>query len=437
MNALKRHITSFNHYPVQTCILHRPERYRELSQLSPTTIARGQGRSYGDAALNENNHVVLTERLNRFVEFDPINGTLTAEAGITLAEVLNLIIPHDWFLPVTPGTQYVSLGGCVAADVHGKNHHRVGSFGQHVLWLELITANGETIRCSTKQNSHIYWATVGGMGLTGIIGTVSVKLIPIKSTEMAVTHRASTNLEKTFDYLAAKDFNDDYSVAWIDTFNIGRSIVMTAHHVNESISKLKNIRKNNLTIPFNCPNLLLNKTTLKIFNQLYFKKQSQKTSPFKTELQNYFYPLDRITHWNRLYGKRGFVQYQCVIPNKHALVGTQKILEALSQSAYPSFLGVLKRFSAENLGLLSFPMAGFTLALDIPILDNGLFKVLDQLDEIVLTHGGRVYLAKDARLKPETFRAMYPKYNEWLAIKNKIDPNNIFSSSLSRRLKIA
>lgn len=434
---MSKHIlTSFNHYPLTTCTLKRPERYRELTQLTQTTIARGQGRSYGDAALNENGLVILTERLNRFAEFDPINGTITAEAGITLSEILQLIIPHGWFLPVTPGTQTVSLGGCVAADVHGKNHHRLGSMGNHVLWLELITADGTGIRCSTKQNAHIYWATVGGMGLTGIIGMVSLKLIRIQSTQLSVTHHATQTFEQTFEYLSDPNLDDEYSVAWLDSFNIGRSIIMTAHHEIETKPHLNFQPKKLFSIPFNCPQFLLNKTSLKLFNQLYYQRQKQKTSSFQNSLQNYFYPLDSIQNWNRLYGKRGFVQYQCVLPTKQALQGTQKILETLTRSRYPAFLGVLKRFGKENLGLLTFPMTGFTLALDIPILDKGLFAVLDQLDEQVIQYGGRVYLAKDARMQADTFRAMYPKYNEWLTIKNKLDPNNVFSSSLSRRLEI-
>ncbi len=446
MPTLQTTLSSFNGYPRQSCNLSRPERYHQLlSHVTSTVIIRGQGNSYGDAALNENGQVISMERLNRFIAFDREQGILTAEAGVTLADILSLVIPVGWFLPVTPGTQQVSLGGCIAADVHGKNHQLTGSFSKHIIWLDLITSAGEVIRCSTDENPDFFWATIGGMGLTGIIGTVCLKLRCCPNKYLTVNNHTANNLAEVIERLRTND--DEYSVAWLDTFaskqNLGRGIIMTAQHtpIEELPLTLPKestkIRKRfAITIPCNCPNWMLHKTSLKIFQQLYWQKQAKKIAPYHSSLQQYFYPLDNIKHWNRLYGKRGFVQYQCLMPSANANLGYQQLLTYLQSTPYPVYLGVLKKFGKENLGMLSFPQEGFTLALDLPILNTGLFKVLDKLDEIVLAHGGRVYLAKDARLKPAMFRQMYPRHAEWLTIKNKLDPEHLFSSSLSRRLEL-
>ncbi len=432
-------LSGWNHYPIQPCKIIRPERYREL-QAQPSCIARGQGRSYGDAALNTKGAVLLTERLNRLLAFDKHAGILQAEAGITLAEILAVIVPHGWFLSVTPGTQFTSLGGCIAADVHGKNHHHAGSFGNFILNFELILAGNTRLICSPTENADAFWATIGGMGLTGIIGTATIKLMPLPSTQMAVKSIAAANLEQIFTLLADPVYDDTYTVAWIDTLatgsNLGKGIIMTAHHLpaGESITTVKTFNRK-LTIPTICPDGLLNKYTSKLFNAFYYRQQLRNTITIVNYPQ-YFYPLDSIAHWNRLYGKKGFVQYQCVIPEQHSFVAIKALLEKLTQAGYPSFLGVLKRFGASNPGLLSFPMSGYTLALDIPLKDQALFHLLDALDAIVLQYAGRVYLAKDARLKPDIFRAMYPNYPHWLKQKQLLDPENHFTSSLAERLQI-
>lgn len=445
---IKKTLTGFNHFPQQICHIARPERWRDITPFSVQQIARGQGKSYGDAALNENRDVILLERLNRFIYFDSEQGIITAEAGTTLSEILTLIVSKGWFLPVTPGTRHVSLGGCVAADVHGKNHHRQGSFSQHVISIELITADEKTIKCSTQENAEIFWATIGGMGLTGIIKSVSLKLQPINTLQMQVKHYATQNLKQTFACLQDENLDDDYSVAWLDLLKpksdseFGRGIVMTAHHLVSADLKLPHptdhlqlSNNKQLNIPFYCPSFLLNKKLLTVFNHIYYQQQAKKTA-FLTDYQTYFYPLDKINNWNRLYGQRGFVQYQCVLPTAQAYEGMLELVNYFADTGYPVFLAVLKRFGAANQGLLSFPVEGFTLALDIPIQDQGLFSVLDRCDEIVVSHGGRVYLAKDARLKPALFQAMYPSYEKWLAIKKQIDPHNKFSSSLSIRLEL-
>ena len=498
MATLITSLCGWGRYPVQSCELERPERYANLRPATDNVIARGQGRSYGDAALNEGGRVLLTERVNRLLEFDVGQGVLRAEAGATLAEILEVIVPKGWFLPVTPGTKFVSLGGCVAADVHGKNHHHDGSFGDHVLAIELFLADGSRVNCSATEKPELYWATVGGMGLTGIIGEVTLKLIPIQTPHMMVRHHQAGNLEQLFTLLQNPISDDRYSVAWIDSMaggkQLGRGIAMCGHHAlaeelppgyrnpaqsplfislpripspqsspasgrgsererlssiptgeRDKVSLRERHVKRNRAIPFDLPSLALNPLSIAAFNALYYRREGAKRQPFISSHDAFFYPLDAIGDWNRMYGKRGFVQYQCVIPQPTAFDGIASLLQELSGSGRPSFLAVLKRLGAQNKGLLSFPMAGYTLALDLPIRsekllaghpDEGLFALLDKLDRIVLQHGGRVYLAKDARLAAESFRAMYPRYEEWLKIKRALDPQNMFGSSLSRRLKI-
>lgn len=444
MALLTKLLSGWGRYPAQPCELERPERYAQLQPTATNLIARGQGRSYGDASLNENGRVLLTERVNRMLAFDVEQGILRAEAGATLADILNVIVPKGWFLPVTPGTKFVSLGGCVAADVHGKNHHQDGSFGDCVQSMELILADGSGTACSPAVNPSLFWATVGGMGLTGIIGEVTIKLIPIKSTSVLVRHQAADNIDQLFNLLENPTTDDRYSVAWIDTMaggaQLGRAIAMSGHHVDQGnlhdeFHRLGN-RGRSRSIPFDFPSLAMSRLSISAFNSVYYKRAARKRDPFVSDYDAFFYPLDAIADMNRIYGKRGFVQYQCVIPDSSSFEGIRKLLEEISRSRRASFLAVLKRLGPQGRGMLSFPMAGYTLALDMPIRGQELFDLLDRLDEIVLQHGGRVYLAKDARLAADAFKAMYPRFDEWLDVKRSVDPENIFSSSLSRRLEI-
>lgn len=437
-------LSGWGRYPQQTCTLVRPERYADLGRNASSLIARGQGRSYGDAALNQDGQVLLTERLNRMLKLDVENGILRAESGVTLAEILDVIVPKGWFLPVTPGTQFASLGGCVAADVHGKNHHHDGSLGDHVLSMELFLADGSRVRCAPDENAELFSASVGGMGLIGIIGEVTLKLMPVKSAYMQVKQHAADNLEQLFQHLQNPLLDDHYSVAWIDCLSqgqqLGRGVVMCAHHAEATMlptGEAFNIQTaRSRSIPFDVPAWVLNPLSIGAFNAWYYRHEGSKHQEFLSGYASYFYPLDAISDWNRLYGKRGFLQYQCVIPQASAYAGMLELLELLSASRRSSFLAVLKRFGAQGRGLLSFPMPGYTLALDLPLRDEGLFTLLEQLDEIVIRHGGRVYLAKDARLSASSFRAMYPGYAAWLTIKNAADPDNKFTSSLARRLQI-
>lgn len=444
MGVMQTELNGWGRYPRQQCTLSRPERYAGLMP-SESVIARGQGRAYGDAALNENGHVLLTERVNRFLEFDETSGRLRAEAGVTFDEILNTFVPWGWFPKITPGTRYVSLGGALAADVHGKNHHHEGTFSAAVNSIKLITADGEQCDCSPAESSDLYWATVGGMGLTGIIGEVEMALHPIESAYIEATHHRARNLDEAFSLFENEVRDEPYSVAWIDCLskgaNLGRSVVMAGRHaeLDDLESGLRNsplelANRGVKNFPVDLPGWVLNPLTVSAFNSLYYRVEGRKQQPFITDYQKFFYPLDAIGKWNRLYGRNGFLQYQCVLPLESSHAGIQQLLERLSRAGIASFLAVLKRMGREGKGMLSFPMEGYTLALDIPIKGEKVFELLGELDTIVVEHGGRVYLAKDARLDAEHFKAMYPRFDEWLEVKKSIDPENCFSSSLSRRL---
>lgn len=437
MKTISRQISGWGRYPTQNCQLIRPEKYADLKPQSKSCIPRGMGRSYGDASLNHDHAVILTERLNRFINFDPKTGIMTAEAGVTLQDILAIATPHHWFLPVTPGTQYVTLGGCVAADVHGKNHHKLGSFGQHVLNLVLILADGSHLKCSPTENKEIFWATIGGMGLTGIIGEVTFQLIPIKNNLMRVKHHAMKNLEEICFGFHQAQYDDDYTVTWLDTQR-ERGIVMAGHHLeksenNKSQKKFK--AKKPKKIGFNVPGFILNNYSIRLFNYLYYLKNARK-SEFTSHYQPYFYPLDSISDWNKLYGKKGFIQYQCVFPMEVSVTAIKDILKILRKKNAVSFLSVLKKMGKPSGGILSFPMEGITLAMDIAFKGQKTLDLLRELDAVVIANMGRVYLAKDACLSAKSFRAMYPSHEKFMEIKAKLDPHNIFNSSLSRRLKI-
>lgn len=446
MATKKTQVAGWGNFPCNAAFLHRPEKYNHIKAIKEVFIPRGLGRSYGDAALNSEGHIVLMERLNRFLAFDAVSGVLRLEAGCSLKEILAVIVPKGWFLPVTPGTQHVTIGGCIAADVHGKNHHRDGSIGAYVEELEVVIGSGEKRRCSRQCNEDLFMATLGGMGLTGIITEATLRLIPIETAYMSVTHHVAQNLEKALELLDDASIDDHYSVAWIDCLatgaNFGRSILMQGRHMrrDELVSTkiddpLKIPSHSRHSIPFNLPSWILNPWTVRAFNAIYWSAQKDKGT-FTTDYESYFYPLDAIKNWNRIYGKKGFLQYQCVVPKMGGEIALREILGALAGSQRGSFLAVLKRFGKAGEGYLSFPREGYTLALDLPIRDEGLFSLLDRLDEMVVKAGGAVYLAKDARMSAETFRAMYPKFGAWKAVKEKYDLTWRFRSDLSRRLRM-
>ncbi|EDP46375.1 FAD-binding oxidoreductase [Rickettsiella grylli] len=445
MSWCKKYQSSFNGYPIERPgKVSRPERYAELKPGQLTSIARGLGASYGDAALNAHGEIILTHRLDRLLKFDTHQGILSVEAGITLEKILKWSVKQGWFLPVIPGTAEVTLGGCIATDIHGKNHKDAGSLGQHILHLQLITASGKKINCSPQVMPELFWATIGGMGLTGIIGEATLQLKRIETAYMKVQVQAISRLKQIIEKLGQGENEFDYNVAWLDMLNkpFFHGLLIKAKHATLSELSDAQQKKPFLTSKYarlNCPSLfsysVLHPRFVQWFNKAYYHL-AKKNQFFLQAYHDYFFPLDRLKNWPRLYGKRGFIQYQCVIPTKFSYVAIHEILEILQRNKQPIYLAVLKYFGQENLAPLSFPLPGFTLALDIPIRGDQLFECLNKLDEIVIQTGGRIYLAKDARLNPEAFRAMYKRYPEWLTVKRHWDPQDKMSSSLSRRLNL-
>ena len=453
ISTVETPLAGWGRYPTLQGHACRPEKQARLRDLvaeagaqQTSVLARGAGRSYGDAALNGAGATVLMERLDRMLAFDEASGTLRCEAGVTLGEILKSFVPRGWFLPVTPGTKHVTVGGAVAFDVHGKNHHCDGGFSSFVERFNLLTALGETVTCSREENADLFRATVSGAGLTGIITEAAFRLRPISSAYINVHTVKSANLDETLALFDKLEPQYPYSVAWIDCLargsQLGRCHLMLGDHatpedldVRRKSDPLHYAPTMRLAMPFDLPGALLNPLSVRAFNTLYYARQRQKETHTITDFDAFFYPLDFISQWNRMYGKRGFVQYQCVFPMEASRSGLVELLTKLSEAGAASFLAVLKRLGAEDGGLLSFPMRGYTLSLDIPM-RRGLGAFLDELDRLVLTHGGRVYLAKDAHLSPASFRAMYPGFPEWLAIKSRVDPDTLFASALSERLNI-
>jgi len=397
-------------------------------------IARGLGRSYGDSSLAE--HVISTTHLNHFIDFDRQNGTLHCEAGVSLAEVLDVIVPHGWFLPVTPGTKFITLGGAIASDVHGKNHHVEGSFCDHVLRFDLILPSGEIVTCSPTENSELFHASCGGMGLTGIIIDCIFKLKPITSSMMDETTIKTVDLNDTLEQFDNHN-NATYSAAWIDCLSrgnkLGRSLIMLSEHSTQGDLLAHNNK--NLSIPCNMPGALLNQHTIKAFNTLYYHRANKLPQQRQVHYESVFYPLDAIHNWNRLYGKAGFTQYQCVIPKEAGLQGLGSVLEHIAKSQQGSFLAVLKLFGKANDNWLSFPSEGYTLAIDFK-LNSKLLPLLNELDRLVIDYGGRVYLSKDARMSAQTFKTCYPNNEKFAALRKQIGADRSFHSLQSKRLQI-
>ena len=407
-------------------------------------LARGAGRSYGDAAQLEGGNLICAGGLDHFHSFDPETGVLECEAGVTLDEIQRRFLPRGWMLPVTPGTRFVQLGGAVAADVHGKNHHRVGSLAHHLEALLLLTASGETVECGPRKQRDLFLATVGGMGLTGMILRVRLRLRKTTSAWIHQRQVQTRNLDETLELFTSLDAQYEYSVAWLDCAargrNLGRGVgffgnSVPAHEPELPADPLRIPRKRYWNVPGTFPGgLFLNGMSLAAFNTFYHR--THPAGEKLVDLFSFFYPLDQVLHWNRLYGRRGFLQYQFVVAGAEAERGLRRILETIAAAGRGSFLAVLKRFGAGlGDGLLSFPRSGYTLALDFPW-DPGLEKFLERLDRLVLDYGGRVYLAKDARLRAGVFREMYPEFPRWREIRRRFDPAGCWRSDLERRLEM-
>ena len=444
-----RELSGWGRYPVESCHVFRPEKRAEVaatlvSGLQSSYIPRGLGRSYGDAAVNKDAGVIWHVLLNRFLSFDSASGVLECESGVSLAEIIQYFLPRGWFLPVTPGTKFVTVGGAIAADIHGKNHHKDGSFSNFILDFRLLTPTGEVLLCSPTEHPEIFWATVGGMGLTGIVLSARLRLRRVDSAYVFVDFHKAENLEEVLGTMEASDDRYDYSVAWIDALatgeTMGRSVLMRGNHAAgaELPARLPQVLaaptnpRWNLFVDF--PSGTLNRLTVKAFNTAYYAVHRTAARQL-VSLEKFFYPLDTINHWNRMYGKRGFVQYQIALPQASGRAGLRTIIDRLARSGRASFLAVLKRFGEPGPGLLSFPLRGYTLALDIPVA-RGLVPFLQELDRMTLDHGGRIYLAKDAVVRAEDFAVMYPKLESFRGIQRKLDPKRLMSSSMARRLKI-
>ena len=402
-------------------------------------IARGLGRAYGDAAQNAGGLVIDATGLDAVHAFDAERGVIDAGAGLGLEALIALALPHGWFVPVTPGTRHVTLGGALAADVHGKNHHVDGAFSRHVEAFELALPGG-ALREITPADP-LFAATAGGMGLTGVVTRMRLRLSAVTSAHMRVTTTRAGDLDALMASMRERDAGFRYSVAWIDCLKrgaaLGRGVLLRGEHAtaDELPPKLRreplaHSPRRALGVPDVVPSGLLNTAVARAFNEAYFRRAPAQERVGLESIGPYFHPLDAVAAWNRLYGPRGFVQYQAVVAEDDAV---RALLERVSRGGTSSFLAVLKRFG-EGTGMLSFPIAGWTLALDIPLGSGDLAAELDALDEIVAEAGGRVYLAKDARVRPEMLRRMYPELDRWREIRRRIDPEGLLRSDLSMRL---
>lgn len=397
-------------------------------------IVHGLGRSYGDSALND--RVLFTRRFNKILHFDPEGGLLTCESGFTLAELLQVFLPRGWFLPVTPGTKFVTVGGAIASDIHGKNHHQAGCFSEYVDSLDLLLPQGEVVRVSPKENRPLFLATCGGMGLTGVILQATLRLKPVKSALIRETVIRCADLAEVFRRIEANRAAT-YSVAWIDCLapkgQLGRSLLMLGEHAETG--RLHRAAEKNFSIPLELPSFCLNRYAIKIFNRLYYQKGGDLVAGRLVPLDDFFFPLDRIGHWNRMYGRRGFTQYQLALPKAASFAGLREILRRLAAAGMGSFLGVLKLLGRQNDNYLSFPLEGYTLAVDLKI-DGKLFPFLDELDRVVLDHGGRLYLTKDVRMSGETFRRGYPRWEQFAGLREKMGLKRKYNSLQSKRLGV-
>jgi FAD/FMN-containing dehydrogenase len=390
----------------------------------------GNGRSYGDSALNAN--IIHTKKYNHFLSFDDDTGLLYCQSGVLLSDIIDVFTPKGWFLPVTPGTKYITVGGAIASDVHGKNHHVDGCFSEFVQEFSLMFADGSIKIC--KRNDELFLATCGGMGLTGVILDVKFKLKKINSTFIKQKTIKTNNLKDTFN--AFEEVKDStYSVAWIDCLathkSLGRSIITAGDFAYDNNIYIKKNKK--ITIPFYFPQFILNNITVKIFNWLYYKKA--KNSINNIYFDDFFYPLDKINNWNKIYGKNGFLQYQIIVPKNEAYIALHKLLTKIAESGKGSFLAVLKLYGKENNNYLSFPLEGYSLALDFKI-DNKIFKLLDELDAIVEKYNGRVYLTKDGRVQRDKFVKGYKNYHKFISLRKEYNINNKLNSLQSKRLEL-
>jgi FAD/FMN-containing dehydrogenase len=413
-----KRISNWGNYPQAQVRFYEFEDVETLQAVlveANNIIPRGNGRCYGDSALAP--QVISTLRYNKFLSFDTNKGLIRCQSGVILADLLNIVVPKGWFLPVTPGTKLISVGGAIASDVHGKSQHKAGNFSEHVLEMEVMLNDGTILKCSKEENTDLFWMTCGGMGLTGVILNAILCLIPIETAYIRQEVVKAGNLDELMDlFEQSEDWT--YSVAWIDCLakgsSMGRGILTRGEHARVADLQQEKQKQNplilkpkrKLNVPINFPGFTLNTLTVKAFNFLYYYKQLDELVKSIEDYDTFFYPLDFVSNWNRIYGKRGFTQYQFILPKEDSRTGLRKILQKIAGSGMGSFLAVLKLYGNQD-GYLPFAMEGYSLALDFPI-KNDLFEFLDELDEIVLEHGGRLYLTKDARMNKRMFMQSYP-----------------------------
>lgn len=441
-------LAGWGRYPRHPSGLITPTAPADLTRLiagRTGVIARGNGRAYGDAAVGE--QVTLSTRsLNRICAFDRQSGRITVEAGLLLSELLSVVVPLGFFPPVVPGTKFVTIGGMIASDVHGKNHHRDGGFGDHVERLTLALPNGDVLSCARDENAELLDATIGGMGLTGTIVNATFVLKRIETGFLRQTTIVAPDLATAIAALS-RTGDATYTVAWIDCLargaSLGRSLIFAAEHAGRlelaasdpAAEAFPPSRLGRLSVPVDLPGWTLNRFSVSAFNEAYFRLGAAKAGePRLVEWDPYFFPLDGVGGWNRIYGRRGFLQYQCVIPTAQAEPVLSEILERVSRHGSASFLAVLKQLRAGH-GLLSFPMEGFTLTLDLPV-SEGVFALLDAFDALVVASGGRLYLAKDARQSRSTFEAGYPNLPRMRDLRRATGAGGHISSYQSARLGI-
>jgi FAD/FMN-containing dehydrogenase len=414
-------------------------RWRDEKLPVPDTAERsalpyGNGRSYGDVCLNDGGLLLDCRGLNRLIAFDSDKGTFQCEAGALLSDILALSVPQGWFLPVTPGTQFVTVGGAIANDVHGKNHQREGTFGCHVSQFELLRTDGTRLLCSPQQNADWYAATIGGLGLTGVILWAEIQL---KSVYSPMLDQETVQFGNLGEFLVLSDESDsqfEYTAGWVDCLgrggNLGRGLFIRANHGNSDTGRPPKASQRSMSVPFVSPMALVNVWSIRLFNSLYFRAHSIRRKPKQRHYSDFLYPLDRIHHWNRIYGRRGFMQYQCVIPRQNAADAIAELLLLISSARTGSFFSVIKMFGDRaSPGYLSFPKPGATLALDFPNQGASTLQLLDELDAVTRQAGGAVYAAKDSRMSAESFQAYYP---QWRRLIPFIDPR--LSSSFWRRV---
>ena len=424
--------------------LREPESIDDLREIIKSVgnrggIARGSGMSYGDQPMNSDGDVIQPLFREGNIENPNSNGIITVPSSITFAELLERVVPLGWFMPVVPGTSFVTIGGAIAADIHGKNHYRKSSIASHIKSMTLMLADGETVRCSETEEASIFWATVGGLGLTGIVIEATIQLSRIRSSKVQVSRKSFGNFSDLFEAMKSQVNRSEYSVAWLDLIsknNFGRGILETANHVTSNPHpEFSYIAKPTLPLPNHLADTFLRRSTVKAYNSLRFLSAGKTETIRKTELSTFMHPLDKVRNWNRLYGKSGIIQWQIAVPevSEHTLFD---VIDSIGKAKVPAFLVVLKKLGASNQAPLSFPMQGWTLAVDFPANYKRIYRFLDSLDQELMQAGGRIYLAKDARLDPELIPKMYPDLDEWKSIRQNIDPDRRWQSDFSRRLNL-